>query len=91
MCKYCEKGKTIGHVLGTIAIEDGQILLDSGSIWKTIVGNIKYCPMCGKELSSKTLKEIEKENKNLKKKALNWQKKLTKNMTMKMKIGKAVK
>lgn len=67
MCKYCDKGKEIGTVLGSVFVQDGQILLDSGSIWKTIVGNIKYCPMCGKKLSSKTLKEIEKENKDLEK------------------------
>lgn len=69
MCKYCEKGKTIGHVLGTIAIEDSQICTVGNSIWKVVVGNIKYCPMCGKELSPKTLKEIEKENKDLEKRA----------------------
>ena len=76
MCKYCEKGKTIGHVLGTIAIEDGQICTVGDSIWRVVVGNIKYCPMCGKELSSKTLKEIEKENKDLEKKALKQSKKI---------------
>ena len=72
MCKYCDGGKTIGTVLGTVAVEDGQICLVSGSIWNTIVGNIKYCPMCGKELSSKTLKELEKENKILEKKAIKY-------------------
>jgi hypothetical protein len=72
MCKYCDDGKTIGTVLGTVAVEDGQICLVSASIWKTIVGNIKYCPMCGKELSSKTLKELEKENKILEKKAIKY-------------------
>ena len=76
MCKYCEKGKTIGHVLGAIAIEDGQICTVGNSIWRVVVGNIKYCPMCGKELSPKTLEELEKENKDLEKKALKESKKI---------------
>ena len=74
MCKYCNGGKAIGTVLGTVAVEDGQICLVGASIWKTIVGNIKYCPMCGKELSPKTVKELEKENKILEKKAIKYKK-----------------
>jgi hypothetical protein len=72
MCKYCDGGKTIGTVLGTVVIEDGQICLASASLWRTVVGNIKYCPMCGKKLSSKTLEELEKENKILEKKAIKY-------------------
>ena len=72
MCKYCNKGKTIGTVYGAVFVEDGKIFLDSGSIFKTIIGNIKFCPMCGKELSSKTLKELEKENKILEKDAIKY-------------------
>lgn len=52
MCEYCENAKPlIGDEQDGALIEDGNILVSYGECTDFAKGRIKFCPMCGRNLS----------------------------------------
>jgi hypothetical protein len=52
MCKFCKGNSTIGREGQKVFMNDyGQLVyLGKHSIFGDVIGEIKYCPMCGKKI-----------------------------------------